>query len=229
MDDSGISVVMIGATGAVGGETLRALLAAPALTRLTLLGRREVQGVADPRVAQHIVDVLDASTYESRLAGHDVAISTLGVGEPSKMSKERFVEIDRDANVAFASACRDAGVRHFEILGSVGSDSGSMSFYLRTKGELEDALCALAFDRLSIFRPSMILTPTNRYGVSQAITLALWPGLSKLMVGGARKYRGITVARLGTAIAHNTLSDGGGVERLEWSDFNRIVGAPRAR
>jgi len=53
--------------------------------------------------------------------------------------------------------------------------SSSSSFYLKTKGELEDGLKALRFERLSLFHPSMIMTPTNRYGLSQGITLAIMP------------------------------------------------------
>jgi len=77
----------------------------------------------------------------------------------------------------------------------------SNSFYLRTKGELVEALKALNFDRLSIFQPSMILTPTNRYGIAQAITLKVWPFLKPLLMGSLRKYRGIPVNVLGQAMA----------------------------
>jgi len=63
------------------------------------------------------------------------------------------------------------------LLSSVGISPKSKSFFLRTKGELVEALKALNFERLSIFMPSMILTPTNRYGFSQALTLAVWPKL----------------------------------------------------
>ena len=54
-----LSVVMLGASGATGGETLKALLAMPEVTRITLLGRREValpDGAA-ARVTQRVVDV----------------------------------------------------------------------------------------------------------------------------------------------------------------------------
>ena len=119
----------------------------------------------------------------------------------------------------FASACKKAGVRHFEILASIDANLNSLSFYLRTKGELVNELKALDFERLSTFQPSMILTPTNRYGLSQAIILRLWPLLKPLLLGGLRKYRGIPVEVLGKAIAVNILSNKVGVETLCWDDF----------
>jgi uncharacterized protein YbjT (DUF2867 family) len=216
------SVVMLGATGAVGGHTARTLARLPELTRLSLLGRRPVQGLEGGAIEQHVIDILAPSSYRDLLAGHRTAICTLGVGEPSKMSKAEFVRIDRDAVLDFASACKQAGVRHFELLSSAGVSATSSSFYLRTKGELEDGLRALNFERLSLFQPSMILTPTNRYGLLQAIMLFAFPLLDPVLVGSLRKYRGIRVDRLGAAIAMNVLKDAQGVETLQWDDFMRL-------
>ncbi len=219
---SGVSVVMIGATGAVGTEVVKQLLQMD-VERLTLFGRRRVEDIDPPAsVEQHVVYVLGEAPYEGLLGEHDVAICTLGVGEPSKVPKEQFVAIDKDAVLTFARACRDAGVRHFQLLSSVGADASSRSFYLRTKGELEDGLRALGFPRLSLFHPSMILTPTNRYGFTQAVVLKVWPLLSKAMVGSLQKYRGVGVERLGAAMAHNSVTSGQGEEVLEWQQFEAL-------
>jgi len=218
-----ISVVMLGATGAVGGHTARTLARLPEVTRLSLLSRRPAEGLAGGAIEQHVIDIFTPSSYRDLLAGHDTAICTLGVGEPSKMSKAEFVRIDRDAVLDFASACKQAGVRHFELLGSAGASSTSALFYLRTKGQLEEGLKALGFERLSLFQPSMILTPTNRYGLMQGITLVVFPWLEPLLVGPLRKARGIRVDRLGEAIAMNVLTDAQGVETLHWDDFMRLT------
>lgn len=216
------AVVMMGATGAVGGQALKALLAMDKVAQVTLLGRRAVEGVDDARVVQHKVDVFETDTYSAHLKGHQVAICALGVGEPSKMSKEDFVRVDKTAVLLFARACKEAGVKHFELLASVGADAGSASFYLRTKGELEEELKALEFDRLSLFHPSMILTPTNRYGVTQAITLKVWPHLSPVLAGPLKRFRGIEVEVLGASMAKNITTAGRGVEVLEWEQFQRL-------
>ena len=215
-------IVMLGASGAVGQQVVASLLEHPVLDALTLLNRRLLPGLHAPVVQQQIVDVLDAASYRDVLPGHQVAICTLGVGQPSQMSKAEFVRIDRDAVIAFATACRGAGVAHFELLASVGINANSRSFYLRTKGELCAALEALNFERLSIFEPSMILTPTNRYGLSQALTLAIWPKLNFLLQGALQKYRGVRVETLGAAMAANAFTIGHGVESLRWRDFQTL-------
>jgi len=141
-------IVMLGATGAVGGETVCAQLLSTATRRLTLLGRRPLDGIDDPRVARHTIDVLDTAGFARLLPGHDTAIRTLGVGQPSGTSRETFARIDRQAVSDFAAACSEAGVARFSLLGSVGASSRSRSFYPRTKGEPEADLRALAFERL---------------------------------------------------------------------------------
>jgi uncharacterized protein YbjT (DUF2867 family) len=218
-DTKDLSVVMIGATGAVGTETVKNLLTMDEMQRLTLLGRRPLLHCEKSFVEQKIIDIFDTATYKPYLPGHEIAICTLGVGQPSKMSREQFLRIDKDAVIAFAKACKSAGVQHFSLLASVAIHPQSKSFYLRSKGELVEELQSLCFERLSIFQPSMILTPTNRYGLSQAITLKVWPLLTPLLMSGLRKYRGISVERLGRAIAKNIVTEGAGVENLVWDDF----------
>lgn len=219
---STVSVVMLGASGAVGGVTAQALSQMPEIKQLTLLNRREIKELSLPRVVQLVRDVTDAHDYSQFLSGHQVAVCCLGVGQPSKVSKEEFVKIDKTAALDFATACKQAGVRHFQLLSAVGADSTSRSHYLRTKGELQDAIIALGFERVSFFQPSMILTPTNRYGFSQGLMLAVWPALSGLLQGGLRKYRGIAVARLGQAIAKNAATTGQGVEILHWDQIDTL-------
>lgn len=209
-------IVMIGATGAVGGHCARALAGQAALVAL---GRR-----ADPALEaeQHVVDLSDPATFAAHLAGADAAICCLGVGEPSKVSREEFRRIDHDLPLTFARACREAGVAGFSLLSSVGASSGSRSFFLRSKGELENALRALPFKRLTLVHPSMILTPENRYGLSQALTLAIWPRLDAVLRGPLKKLRGVPVEVLGRAIAIDALSDVPGARVLEWPEITSL-------
>lgn len=214
------SVVMMGATGAVGTQALIGLLAISEINKITLLGRRPVTEVKGEKIVQHEIDVFSPETYRGLLSGHTVAICTLGVGEPSKTSKEDFIKIDKIAVLDFAKECKAEGVKHFELLASVGISASSSSYYLRAKGELVEELKALDFERLSIFEPSMILTPTNRYGFIQGVMLTIWPWLHPLLVGSLKKYRGVKVEQLGQAMARNILEEKEGYEVLRWDDFH---------
>ncbi|MFY0595400.1 MAG: NAD(P)H-binding protein [Cognatishimia sp.] len=217
------NVVILGATGAVGSEAMRELALMDEIAKVTVLTRRPFTAVQSDKFVEHIVDPLDPQTYAHLLVGHEIAICTLGVGAVSSVSKEDFLRVDRDAVIAYGEACKAAGVLHFELLSSIAVNPKSKSFFLRSKGQLEDALKAMRFERLSLFHPSMILTPNNRYGVGQAITLAVWPKLAPILSGPLRHMRGVKVATLGAAFARNLTEIGEPVEILEWDDFQRLT------
>ena len=212
-------IIFLGASGAVGTEALNVLLQGNAT--IDLLLRRHLPSATTAQ--EHIVDVLDPLSYRHHIKGHNVAICTLGVGQPSKVSKEEFTRIDKQAVLDFATACKAAGVSHFTLLGSTMADATSSSFYLRSKGELRDAIAAMGFARFSVFQPSMILTQQNRYDFSQAVMLAIWPLLSPLLVGGLKKYRGIRVEDLGRAMAQNITRDATGDEIFHWSEITDLA------
>jgi len=123
------SIVMLGASGAVGGQALKELLWDENIDKITILGRREIPDLSTKKVAQHMINIFDPITYEDTIRGIDIAICTLGVGEPSKVSKEDFIKIDKTAVLDFAKICKEKGVKHFELLSSVGISSTSKSFF----------------------------------------------------------------------------------------------------
>lgn len=217
------SILMLGASGAVGTATLHTLLQCPNIQKLTLLGRNPIANIDTDFVQQHKINVSDSKSYQQYLTDHNTAICTLGVGQPSKVSTEDFVNIDKLAALDFAKECKKKGVAHFELLSSVGISPKAFSFYLRTKGELVEELKSLHFERLSIFKPSMILTQTNRYGFSQAVLLKVWPLLKPLLIGSLSKYRGVPIDVLGKAIAKNVFKEADSFEELQWDEFYAVI------
>ena len=223
-----LRAVLLGATGAVGRNVLAEALRSPAYAAVTTLGRRPVdlaEGEAPPgKLTQNAVDLQDPDSYRPLLAGHTTAICTLGVGEPSKTTREEVWKVEIDFVTGFAAACREARVRHFSLMTSVGANPGSRSYYLRLKGTQEERVKALGFPRTSLFRPSMLITPRNRYGLTQGVLLAVWPRIDGLLAGPLRHYRGIRVEDLGRAMAMNAAREApDGVEILEWDDFQRLL------
>jgi uncharacterized protein YbjT (DUF2867 family) len=220
-------VITMGSSGAVGSNVLATLQAMPQVSTITALVRKTLQDGAPDKLTQHIVDVLLPASYAQHVKNHDAAICTLGVGQPTKTPRDEFRAIDFDAVLAFAAACRAAGIKHFELLGSVAANPKSGNFYLKSKGELREAITALGFQRFSIFQPSMLITRTNRYDATQGLMLATWPMLSHLLIGGLDKYRSITVENLGRAMAHNLTRNILGTEQrteiLHWREIQPLI------
>ncbi|MFT4645860.1 MAG: hypothetical protein ACI8ZX_002279 [Planctomycetota bacterium] len=60
----------------------------------------------------------------------------------------------------------------------------------------------------------MILTPTSRYGIAQALTLKVWPLIKYILRGSAKPYRGVPIETLGQAMAKNIFVEGACFEKL---------------
>lgn len=219
---STFSIIHIWATWAVWTEVLHELLKHKSVWTITLLWRREILDLPK-HVSQHMIDIFDPSTYAWKTDTHNIAICTLWVWEPSKVSREQFVAIDKTAVINFAKACKISWVKHFLLLSSVWSDASSRSFFLRTKWELINELDALNFEQLSIFQPSMIITPTNRYWITQWLTLKIRPRIDRLFFGSWKKFRWIPVEKLGKSIALKSLESWKGMNIYSREDFSDCI------
>lgn len=161
------------------------LLRSPAIAGVSSLGRRSLADApASPKPTQQVVDLEDAAGDAPLLAGHDAASCTLEVGQPTQASRETLGSIDVDDVTGFATACHDQGVESFARLVAVGADD------LKMKGELEAKVIARGFFGTGLVRPSILLTPQDRYGVGPAILLKVWPRPEWLLAGRCGGYVG---------------------------------------
>lgn len=150
------SVVVAGASGVVGREVLKALLARDDVGQVVAVGRRDL-GVRDGKVVSKVVELRDVASIAVAIPdGTAAAICCLGTTMKKAGSKEAFRAVDYEAVRAFAEAALLRGVGRFVVVTSLGADPDARNFYLRTKGEVEAALRRLGFGQLTIVRPSFI-------------------------------------------------------------------------
>lgn len=159
-------VLIIGGTGQVGAAVVRALAAEPSCVEVVMVNRREISLAPDSRVRQVILDTkADAFSDEvTRLAQGMVAqgdpvyaASCVGVGSGSmKWSEEELKALEVGVVGGFARGCHAAGITHFALLSAVGSTPKSRFRYVRVMGLKEQAIEAIGFQRLAIFRPGII-------------------------------------------------------------------------
>ena len=181
---SGRSVVIVGATGMVGGIALRFCLEDPDVSTVTVIGRRPV-GVTHGKLREVIhEDFTDYSTIAEALEGHDLGLFCLGV-YTGTVPDDEFRRITVDWTLAFASLLRERSSQAvFCFLSGQGADhteKSRMSF-ARYKGAAEKALIELGFSRLHIFRPGYIypVTPRKEPNLSYQIFRSLYPILRRI-------------------------------------------------
>jgi uncharacterized protein YbjT (DUF2867 family) len=222
MDSETYRASVVGATGAVGSALVRELIASPRCERVVALSRRQTDALGtSTKLTVHVVDLaqLEAATRE-RTAGCDAAFCTLGLGQPSRASFEEFWRVDVEYAGAFARGAAQAGAQHITLLSSVGANAASRTRYLRVKGSAEQMMERSGIPRVSLFRPSMLVTRTIRYGLQDRVMQALFPLVAPLLPA---RYHQIRVEDLARAMRVNAERPAGaGVTVLEYPDFVRL-------
>lgn len=147
------TLLLVGATGLVGQAVLRQALADARVTAIVAPTRRPLP--AHPKLANPQVDFAalpaDADWWTA-----DAIVCTLGTTMRKAGSQAAFRAVDHDYPLRVAEIGRRHGVRTFVLLTSVGAAASARTFYLRVKGEIEQAVTALDFPSLTIVRPSLI-------------------------------------------------------------------------
>jgi uncharacterized protein YbjT (DUF2867 family) len=172
-------LVIVGATGMVGGYALRYGLDHPAVGSVTSIGRRKL-GISHPKLKEVLhQDFADCSALLETLSSQDTAVFCLGA-YTGAVSDAELRTITVDYATEFARVLRlsspDAA---FSFLSGNGADPTGRSRipFARYKGEAEKALLAAGFPRVYIFRPAYIypVEPRKEPNFSYRLLRAIYP------------------------------------------------------
>ena len=172
-------LVIVGATGMVGGYALRYALDHPSVGAATAIGRKPT-GITHPKLNEVLhQDFADCSALAGALSGQDAAIFCLGVYTGAVPDAE-LRRITVDYAVEFARVLRGSSPNAtFAFLSGAGADTTGRSriAFARYKGEAEKALSAAGFPRVYMFRPGYIypVQPRKEPNVSYRLLRALYP------------------------------------------------------
>ena len=149
--------IVIGATGLVGQHLIEQLN--ELYDTLIVIARRPPRYINTSMRFYQVNDFDNlAEVFASVGANKKTdAFSCLGTTKKQAGSDEAFRKVDYNYNVTFATLCHKKGVENFFLLSSTNADSDSRFLYNRVKAETEQAIEALGFAQLVIFRPSLLL------------------------------------------------------------------------
>ena len=192
-------ILILGATGLIGGLLTRKLVERGRDKTLHLLLRRPYrEDVGKAKVHVQLQENWPATIAKIKPA---IVISCLGSTMKKAGSKEEFAAVDRDLVGAVAAAAKAAGAKQFIAVSSTMADSSASSFYLKTKGEAEDLMRAQQFDRLDIIRPGLLRGErTNETRVGESLAIAASPIMDLMLHGKFRRYRSILASDVADAI-----------------------------
>jgi uncharacterized protein YbjT (DUF2867 family) len=203
------TLLLVGATGLVGQSVLSQALADPRVGLLVAPTRRPLP--AYPKLTNPLVD-FGALPADAPWWSVDAVICTLGTTIKKAGSPAAFHRVDHDYPLAVATLARRHGAAAFALTSSVGADASARTFYLRTKGETENALRALAFPSLTLVRPSMIGGERTERRPLEAFARRVFTSLPFLL---PRRYRVVPAERIARALLVSALAARAGTHIVE--------------
>lgn len=211
-----MKTLIIGATGATGRALLPLLAASPAVERIDSYGRRE-SAFSHEKLHNHTMDFSQPQQWADEVRGDTVFIC-LGTTLKAAGSKDAQWQIDYQAALDFARAARQNGADTLVLVSAAGANARSPFFYPRMKGALEEAITALGYPRLRIFRPPLLIRPdSDRSG--EKISARILHALNA--IGLLRSQQPLPVAELARALLVAALDPQDGVKTYSPADIRQ--------
>jgi uncharacterized protein YbjT (DUF2867 family) len=172
---------LAGATGLIGSHLLQQLLSDAYYDIVRILIRRPLD-ISHPKLEKKLVDFNDSDSLLVALSNSDVVFCSVGTtARKVKDDKEAYRKVDYDIPVKLARFCKMTGCEKFVLVSAIGANSKSSNFYLRLKGEVEDAVKEIGLNSLHIMRPSMLLGDRKEFRPAEQIGKAVMKALSFLI------------------------------------------------
>ena len=173
--------MVVGSTGLIGRSLVHQLIEGGEPVMALTRGDQ----ITSNSILEYVKVNFDALELNSELFSDikDIYIC-LGTTIKKAGSKETFQKVD-------IQYCIDVA-RNLSIITSVGSDSRSSNFYLKTKGLIEEQISDLDFDSISIHRPGLLIGSRKEARAGESIGQILYPFLvNPFLIGSLTKYRSI--------------------------------------
>jgi len=204
------TVLILGATGQVGQALLELVLQHPEISHVVAPTRRPL--LPHAKLDNPLVD-FEALPEDATWWKSDLTLCALGTTLRQTKSKAGFYRVDHDYVLAAAKLARRAGTPTFGLVSSLGADASSRLFYLRVKGETEQALGTLGFVSLVIVRPSLLIGGTRASARPlEAFGLFLGKRLASFL---PRHYRAVTTLQVAKDLFELSLRAPAGVHVIE--------------
>lgn len=211
------SLLLLGATGLVGGHCLRLLTGDPAFHRVVVLTRRPLSlEQAFGNVEAHVVD-FDKLAARAELFQVDQILCALGTTIRRAGSQPRFRLVDYEYPLEAARLGLAAGATHYLLVSSIGANPRSRTFYTRVKGELEAGVLGFPYRSVTIVRPSLLLGPRAEYRLGEQIA-------KRLAFLVPAKYKPVQAHAVAATLVRAAKADAPGRRIIESREIRESVG-----
>jgi len=188
-------VTLFGATGLIGSYLLEFLLKDSDIHLINVVGRNPFHLEHD-KINNIVIDFEDVSSISNSVTGSEAVFVSIGT-TMSKVNgdKIKYKSVDFDIIFNIANACKQKNINQFIYVSSLGANANSSNFYLRLKGEIDEAVAKLNLNSTSVFRPSVLLGKRNESRPGEKIMQFIMPLLDFMIPSNSKAIKAEDVAK----------------------------------
>ena len=189
--------LVVGSTGLVGEEVVNELAA----KRIPVKALSRIDLNSPNSLVKNIKVNFDClHEYKEHFKEVSDVYICLGTTISKAGSEEAFEKVDIDYCLETAKQALNAGVKNLSLITSVGADSSSSNFYIRTKGIIENKISELDFQSISIHRPGLLIGARKEMRLAEFVGQKLYPLINFFLLGNLSKFRCIKAEVLARAM-----------------------------
>ena len=135
--------------------------------------------------------------------------------------KPKFEEVDFGLVIKLAKMALDTGIKDISVISSVMADKNSLNHYLKIKGEMEEEIKKLSFNKFNIFRPSHLLGDReNKIGLDVQIFEKVTNIFGQVLPSQLKDFKNVEARTLAKNMVTEAFNNKTGVSYFSHKDFN---------
>ena len=201
------TALLFGASGLVGSHVLNQLISNNSYSKIKLFVRSSID-ISDPKIEIIQTDFNNLENHREDIKGDD-CFFCIGTTKQNSPDKSEYRRVELEVPKQIAQIAKSNSVNSFVFISSGYADPKSSGDYLKFKGEVEEELKRLNFQKLGIMRPSFLLGDRKEKRIGEKIGIFVFKLLSPLFLGPLKKMKPIqsaTVAKAMITITQNKVS-----------------------
>ena len=219
-------ILIVGASGLVGGEILENLKTTN--NELILLSRKKL--LCENDVNQIVIDFEDIDSLDTNLNIDEIYIAIgykLSLSELvyiKKNNRKSFVNVDYNYIKKVAEFAKNCGANSVGLISAIGANTKSFNTYLKVKGDIENEIKLMGYEKIIIAHPSHLLgkRPNEVIPLNVKIFEKITNLFGLLMIGPLQKFRNVEAKKVAKAIISKMDSVEEGIHYIDYKYFKNF-------
>ena len=184
------TALLFGSSGLVGGHVLNELIQNSNYTKIKIFVRSSVE-INNPKIETIKTDFNNLNKHIDDIKG-DECFFCIGTTKKNSPDKMEYQKIELEIPKKIAQIAKSNSVKSFFFVSSGYANPKSSGDYLKFKGQVEEEIKNLNFDKIGIMRPSFLLGERKEERMGEKFGIIMFKLLTPMLIGPLRKMRPIS-------------------------------------